>query len=59
LKWPRTLVTIMCRAQNPAAVCPGSKNHFAMALSFPTDPRPGGLQRRRRLRSTDLIFALH
>ncbi len=30
LKCPRTQVTIMWRAQNPAAVCPGSKTHFAV-----------------------------
>jgi len=36
LKWPRTLLTIMCRTLNSAAVCPGSKTHlcFDMVL-FP------------------------
>src|SRR5437899_6318233 len=34
LKWPRTYVTIMCRAQNSAAVCPGSKNHLAIGAPF-------------------------
>ena len=26
----------MCRAQNSAAVCPGSKNHLAIGSSFPS-----------------------
>src|SRR6266478_2898666 len=34
LKWPRTYVTIMWRAQNSAEVCPGSRNHLAMGASF-------------------------
>src|SRR5664279_2249257 len=36
LKCPRTQVTIMCRAQNSAAVCPGSKNHLAMTRLLST-----------------------
>src|SRR5262245_41381406 len=30
LKCPRTHDTIMCRARNSAAVCPGSNTHLAM-----------------------------
>jgi hypothetical protein len=30
LKKPRTSVTIMCRTENSADVCPGSKNHLDM-----------------------------
>src|SRR5882724_412696 len=38
LKCPRTYVTIMWRAQNSAAVCPGSKNHLAIAPPIGTGP---------------------
>src|SRR3954452_6611407 len=42
LKWPRTHVTIMCRAQNSAAVWPGSNSQRAIASSLARPPWPKG-----------------